>query len=125
MVTVHRTLALVVVLLALAGTLWAAHGWLAKGAISSRLMTLTIGMSAVVGLQALFGIVLAITGFRPADGSWHFVVGPLTLFTLPVGRRLAGDGSTRRGAAILTIAWALLLALALRAVGSGGGLGPS
>ena len=124
MVTVHRTLAFVIVLLALVGTLWAAYGWLARGGISSRLMTLTIGMSGVVGLQAVFGIVLAITGFRPADGSWHFVVGPLTLFALPIGRRLAGDGEGRRAAGILTVAWLVLLALAIRAAGSGGGLTP-
>ena len=125
MVTVHRTLALVIVLLSLVGTLWALYGWLARGAVSSALMTLTIGMSAVVGLQALFGITLAITGFRPDDGSWHFVVGPLTLFALPVGRRLARDGTTRRGAGILTLAWLVLLVLASRAVETGGGLGPS
>ncbi|MHB8718988.1 MAG: hypothetical protein ACYDAC_08880 [Candidatus Dormibacteria bacterium] len=125
MVTLHRTLALVVVLLALGGTMWAAYCWLSRGAVSPRLMTLTVGMSAVVGLQAVFGIILVITGYRPADPSWHFVVGPLTLFALPVGRRLAGDGSTRRGAGILAVAWLVLLGLAIRAVGSGGGLGPA
>ena len=125
MVTVHRTLAFVVVLLALGGALWAAENWLRRGSVSSRLMTLTIGMSAVIGLQAVFGIVLAIQGYRPDDGATHFVVGPLTLFVLPIGRRLAGDGANRRSAGILTIAWVLLLALALRAVGSGGGLTPS
>ena len=124
MITVHRTLAFVIVLLALVGTLWAAYGWLMRGRIASPLLTLTIGMSGVVGLQALFGIILAIQGYRPEDGSWHFVVGPLTLFALPVGRRFAGDGETRRGAAILTVAWLVLLALAIRAAGSGGGLTP-
>jgi hypothetical protein len=32
---VHRTLALIVVLLALAGTLWAVHDWLWRGALVS------------------------------------------------------------------------------------------
>jgi heme A synthase len=80
---VHRTVALVVVILALAGTLWAVHDWLRRGAIHPRLLTLTVAMSAVIGLQALFGILLALTGNRPVDGATHFVVGPLTLFVLP------------------------------------------
>jgi heme A synthase len=122
-VSVHRTLALVVVLLALGGTLWSAENWLRRGAISPRLTTATIAMSAVVGLQAVFGILLAVMGNRPADGVAHFLVGPLTLFALPVARRVAGARNDRSGAAILTVGWLGLLLLALRAVGSGGGLG--
>ena len=120
MVIVHRTLALVIVLLSLGGWLWATENWLRRGSVSSRLITATIGMSAVIGLQAVFGIVLAITGHRPVDGATHFVVGPLTLFVLPVARRVAGAGRDRRAAAILAVAWLILLLLVLRAVGSGG-----
>ena len=78
MLVVHRTLALIVVLLALAGTLWAVHDWLRRDAIHPRLLTFTMAMSGVIGLQALFGILLAVTGNRPADGATHFAVGPLT-----------------------------------------------
>lgn len=122
MLTVHRVLAIVVLLLALGGTLWAVHDWLRRGSVHPRLMTFTIAMSGVIGLQALFGIILAIQGDRPADGATHFVVGPLSLFVLPVARRLTVGRSARASSATLAVAWFVLLLLTLRAVGSGGGL---
>ncbi len=79
-------------------------------------------MSGLIGLQALFGVVLTVMGNRPADGVTHFVVGPLTLFVLPGARRLAARRSDRAASAILAVAWFVLMLLALRAVGSGGGL---
>jgi hypothetical protein len=109
--------ALVIVLLALGGTIWAVHDWLRRGAVHPRLVTFTLAMSALVGLQALFGISLAIMGNRPADGATHYVVGPLT-----VARRVAAGRSDRAASAILAVAWFVLMLLSLRAVGSGGGL---
>ena len=123
MVAVHRALAFIVVLLALAGTVWAVHDWLRRQSIHPRLLTFTVAMSAVIGLQALFGITLAITGSRPDDGATHFVVGPLTLFVLPVARRLLAGRSDRAASATLAVAWFVLMLLTLRAVGSGGGVG--
>lgn len=122
MLTIHRTLAIVVVLCALGGTLWAVHDWLRRGAVHPRLMTATVAMSALLGLQAVLGIVLAVQGNRPVDGATHFVVGPLTLFALPVARRVAADRSDRAASATLAVAWFVVLLLTLRAVGSGGGL---
>jgi heme A synthase len=98
------------------------HDWLRRGSVHPRLLTFTVAMSALIGLQALFGIVLAVMGNRPADGATHFVVGPLTLFVLPVSRRIAAGRSDRAASAILAVAWFVLMLLALRAVGSGGGL---
>jgi heme A synthase len=119
---VHRILALIIVFLALGGTLWAVHDWLRRGAIHPRLLTFTLAMSAVIGLQTLFGILLAVTGSRPVDGATHFVVGPMTLFALPVARRLIVGQSDGAASAILAIAWFGLMLLTLRAVGSGGGI---
>ena len=123
MLAVHRTLAVAVVLLALAGTLWAVHGWLSRGSVHPRLLTLTVLMSAVIGVQAVLGIILAVQGERPADGTTHFVVGPLTLFALPVARRVATGRSDRLAAGALAVGWFVLLFLALRATGSGGTIG--
>jgi heme A synthase len=120
MLAVHRALAIVVVLLALGGTLWAVHDWLRRGSVRPRLKTFTIAMSGVVGVQALFGIILAIQGDRPADGTTHFIVGPLTLFVLPIARRVSAGRSDRATSATLAVAWFALLLLTLRAVGSGG-----
>jgi heme A synthase len=116
----HRILALVVVLLALGGTIWAVHDWLRRGAVHPRLYTFTIAMSAVIGVQAALGIILAIAGNRPVDGGAHFVVGPLALFVLPVARRVVAGRSDRAASATLAVAWFLLMLLTLRAVGSGG-----
>jgi heme A synthase len=110
------------VLLALGGTIWAVHDWLRRGAVHPRLVTFTVAMSALIGLQAVFGIVLAVMGNRPADGATHFVVGPLTLFVLPLARGVAAGRSDRASSAMLAVAWFVLMLLALRAVGSGGGL---
>jgi hypothetical protein len=93
---VHRTLALIVVFLALGGTLWAVHDWLRRGAIHPRLLTFTIAMSAV---------------------------GPLTLVVLPLVRRLVVGRSDRAASATYAVGWFVLLLLTLRAVGSGGGIG--
>ena len=123
MLAVHRTLAVAVVLLALAGTLWAVHGWLSRGSIHPRLMTLTVLMSAVIGVQAVLGIVLAIQGYRPADGTTHFVTGPLTLIALPIARRVGAGRSDRAASAVLAVGWLGLLLLTLRAAGSGGTIG--
>ncbi len=79
-------------------------------------------MSGLIGVQALLGIVLAVMGNRPADGATHFVVGPLTLLVLPMARRTASGRSDRAESAIVAVAWFVLMLLALRAVGSGGGL---
>ena len=122
MVAFHRALAFIVVLLALGGSIWAVHDWLRRGAIHPRLMTLTIAMSAVIGVQAVLGILLAVMGNRPADGGTHFVVGPLALFVLPVARRVIAGRPDRHAAATLAVAWFVLLLLTLRAVGSGGAL---
>ncbi|HEY2438434.1 MAG TPA: hypothetical protein VGH93_14725 [Solirubrobacteraceae bacterium] len=122
MLAAHRTLAIVVVLLALGGTLWAVNDWLRRGSVHPRLATFTIAMSAVIGVQALFGIILAVQGDRPADGATHFVVGPLTLLVLPIARRVAAGRSDRASSATLAVGWFVLLLLTLRAVGSGGTL---
>lgn len=119
MLAVHRTLAVVLVLLALGATLWAARSAVRRQ-VPSRLLKLTLAVSALLGVQALLGVVLAIEGGRPQDGATHFVVGPLTLLVLPVTRRVVGDREDRAAATSLAVAWGVLLILSLRAVGSGG-----
>lgn len=117
-----------VVLLALVGTIWA--GYVASRLRGrGRLGTFASLATTAIALQAVFGIVLAIVGARPQDGL-HFVFGPLTLLALPGARWLAagrGTGarltSPRAQAVAVTTGWALTLALGLRAVGTGGGVG--
>src|SRR5438445_517195 len=82
-----RGLAVVIVLVALGGTLWAAYC-----AYQSRLswwLTFFGGVAvAAIAAQALLGIILGVSGSRPADGL-HFVFGPATLLALPIATRVA------------------------------------
>lgn len=123
LITAHRELAVAIVLVALVGTIWA-------GYVASRtrgggsLGVYASATTALLVLQAIFGIVLAATGARPQDGT-HFLFGPLTLLTLPGARGIARFPSwtSRTQAIVVAAAWVVTLGLSLRAVGTGGGLG--
>jgi len=120
-VTAHQKLAVVIVLLALGGALWAGlsayQSW-----NTGRLRQFGWITSGFIALQVASGVALAIGGNRPAD-SLHFIVGPLVIVSLPIANVVAWRRETHgeRGQGIaLVIAWLITLVLALRAVGTGG-----
>ena len=116
--TAHRELAVVIVLLALGGTIWS--GYVAyKARWSSRLGALGSITTFAIALQALFGVLLAAAGQRPQD-PLHFVFGPATLVALPMARLAARRGSDRAAGLVVCAGWLATLALSLRATGSGG-----
>ena len=120
LITAHRELAVAIVLIALLGTIW-------SGFVASRLRGGgRLGLygsvaTALLGLQAVAGIVLAAAGARPHD-ALHLLFGPLTLFALPAGRAIARPPkrTPRTQAFVIAAAWVVTLALSLRAVGTGG-----
>jgi heme A synthase len=117
---VHQKLAVAIVLLALGGFLWS--GYLAyRGRESHRLQLLAGITAAAVGLQALFGIVLTILGNRPTD-PLHYLYGPVTVLALLLTLRPRSGRTERASRIILCAGWLAVLALSLRAVGTGGGL---
>ena len=123
LITAHREVAVAIVLVSLAGSVWA--GYVAyRLRAGRRLPVFGSLITLLLLLQAVFGIVLAAAGARPQDGL-HFLFGPLTLLALPgarwlaAGRRLPDQG---RGVTI-ALGWVVTLGLSLRAVGSGGGVG--
>ena len=122
LITAHRELAVAIVLLALAGAIWA--GYVAfRSRAGRRLPLFGTLITVVLVLQGAFGIVLAAAGARPQDGL-HFLFGPLTLLALP-GTRWIGAGqrtSERSGAVAIALGWVVTLGLSLRAVGTGGGV---
>jgi len=118
--TAHQKLAVVIVLVSLGGTLWSAYSAY-HARLSGRLIFLTWTAVAAIGVQALIGVILTVSGSRPVD-ALHFVFGPATLLALPVSERAARDREPRRAALILGAGWFLTLVLSLRAAGSGGGL---
>ena len=118
MLAFHRALTVVVVLVALAGAIWAAY--LAyRQRSSTRLAWMGTAATTVIAVQALFGIVLAAQGDRPHDAI-HFVIGPATLLALPAARLLARDRGAGARRLIVAAGWVLTLGLALRAAGTGG-----
>jgi hypothetical protein len=116
--TAHQKLAVVIVLVSLGGTLWSAYSAY-HARLSGRLVF--FGWLAVAGIavQALFGIILGVSGSRPVDGS-HFVFGPATLLALPISERVARGREPRQAALILGVGWFITLVLSLRATGTGG-----
>lgn len=123
LITVHRELAVAIVLLSLAGAIWAAYVAYRLRA-GRRLAPFGSFMTLVLLLQAVFGIVLVASGARPQDGL-HFLFGPLTLLALPGARWIAaGQRGSQRGVAVtIALGWVATLGLSLRAVGTGGGIG--
>jgi hypothetical protein len=122
MLAAHRALSVVIVLLALVGTLWG--GYVAyRLRAGGRLGSYGWLMTAALVLQACFGIVLAAGGSRPQD-ALHFVFGPLSVLALPGARWLAAarGGGDRVQTVVVAAGWALTLGLSLRAVGTGGGV---
>ena len=121
MATAHQKIAVLVVLIALIGAMWA--GFAAYRASSAvRLRQLGWGFTGLLAVQAALGIILAIGGQRPAD-SLHFIYGPLLLFSLPVAQTMARGRDRRSAGWVLAAGWLVTLALGLRAAGTGGGVG--
>jgi heme A synthase len=122
LITAHRELAVAIVLVALLGSIWAGY-FASRMRGEGRLGLYGSATTAVVVLQAIFGIVLATAGARPQDGL-HFLFGPLTLLSLPVARGIARTPrwTARTHAVVVAAGWVMTLGLGLRAVGTGGGV---
>jgi asparagine N-glycosylation enzyme membrane subunit Stt3 len=116
--TAHQKLAVVIVLVALGGTMWAAY--CAYHSRWSGRLTLFGGVAvAAIAAQALLGTILGVSGSRPVD-PLHFVFGPATLLALPIAARVARGREPRPAALILGAGWFITLVLSLRAAGTGG-----
>jgi len=120
MTTVHQKLAVVLVLVSLAGALWAGYA-ASRHRFGERLSWLAWLATGLVLLEASLGIALAARGQRPPDAT-HFVFGPAALLVLPLGLGLSRGRSARAASRIAAASWVIALALNLRAVGTGGGL---
>jgi hypothetical protein len=116
-VIVHQRLAAAVVVLALAGTLWAAAGTL-RGAASPGLRAYLLLTEGIVVVQALVGVGLLLAGRRPHE-SLHYVYGPAVLLALPAAFAFRGREGSRQEAATLLGGSLGLLLLAIRAIATG------
>ena len=119
MATAHQKLAVVIVLVALGGTIWSAYSAY-HARLSGRLIFASWTAVAAIGAEALIGVILGASGSRPVD-ALHVVFGPATLLALPISERAARGREPRRAALILGAGWFITLVLSLRAAGTGGG----
>lgn len=115
--TVHRLLSNAILWLGLFGTLWAVENAIRRRVHPSLRVYLFLTFATTV-VQGVIGLVLFITGDRPAEGL-HWFYGPATLLSLPVAWSFAGRDDQRREAfALLGGALAVFL-FSLRAIGTG------
>jgi hypothetical protein len=84
--------------------------------IFRKLLTATAGIGA---LQALWGILLFLTGPHPSEGL-HFVYGGIVLLAIPVAYVYSDQKEVRRDIIIMTIAVLAVIGAAIRAVMTGG-----
>jgi hypothetical protein len=120
------------------GWLWGLGAWIAKRGPGERYWTWLAAVQVVVGLQALLGIILFLTGHRvegnsSIGNSLHYVYGllPLLLFVFAHVIARAGEASAvgfdprKKIAPWVPFAWAAFICfgLTLRALMTGLGIG--
>ena len=79
---------------------------------------LRIGLTLVIGLQVLLGIVLFVSGARPTE-SLHLLYGLAALALLPLAGTFGSEAPPRPRAWILAAACLILLAIAWRLASTG------
>jgi hypothetical protein len=117
MQAVHRSLAIVVLLLAAAFTV-AALGAAWRGGSRPWLEWTERIVAAVIGLEALAGVVLYGTGHRPEE-TLHLLYGVAALIALPFGGYFAAEAPPRPRAAVLAFAGILTVGIIFRSFATG------
>ena len=117
MVEVHHRLAEAVRLLGVVGALWAAY-CVIRRTHSPGLRVYVLLSEAVIAVQAVLGIGLALAGHRPHD-NLHFIYGPAVLLSLPVAY-LIGTRTDERGEHLALLGGCVaVVLLSLRAIQTG------
>lgn len=118
---IHGRLALTAIMFALALGVWAAWNYFrGQGVTSSYWGAVVIGELLMLG-QGVLGILLLLTGERPAD-ILHLLYGVLVALTLPAVYVYTNGRTTRNENALYALASFFIFGLALRAITTGGTL---
>ncbi len=119
----HGRLALSVIMFALAVGVWAAWDYFrGRGVSSSYWGALAIGEILVLG-QGVVGVLLVLTGARPAD-LLHFLYGALVAMGWPAVYVYTSGRTTRNEAAFYALVSFFIFGLAIRGIMTGGTLTP-
>lgn len=116
---IHSRLALTIILFALILGLWAAWNYFRREGLTASYWGALIIGEIVMLAQGLLGVLLVITGARPAD-LLHFLYGVLTALGLPAVYIYTGGRATRTEAAIYALVSLAIFGLAIRAMTTGG-----
>jgi hypothetical protein len=120
---IHNRLALTTILFALALGLWAAWNWFrGRGVDSNYWGAIIIGEILVLG-QGVLGVLMVISGARPAD-LLHFLYGALVALGWPAVYVYTNARATRAEAGLYALISLAIFGLAVRAVVTGGGMTP-
>jgi heme A synthase len=117
MIGVHERIGASIIVLGAVGAAWAlAQVW--RRVVNPAYRVYVRFLAALIALQAVFGIVLVLTGYRPHEGL-HFLYGPAVLLALPVAWRLGAPLDARGEAGALLAGCVAVVLLAIRAVATG------
>ncbi len=120
---IHSRLALTAIMYALAMGGWAAWSYLRGHGVNSNYWgALIIGEIVMLG-QGVLGIILVLSGARPAD-VLHFLYGVLVALAWPGVYVYTNARAGRSEAAIYAVVSFFLFGLAIRAIMTGGALSP-
>jgi heme A synthase len=117
MQAVHRILAIVVLVVAAAFTL-GAFGAMWRGGSRPWLEWARKTVVALIGLEAVAGVVLYAAGHRPEE-SLHLLYAVAALVALPFGSLFASEAPPRPRAAVLGFAGILTLGIVFRSFATG------
>ncbi|GAC1445688.1 MAG: hypothetical protein NVSMB52_07760 [Chloroflexota bacterium] len=116
--TLHRGFFTVVLLYALAMSLWGLFLFFrGRNPSGSYLGSLLIA-EGVTAFQGLVGLILVLQGHRPHDGL-HFLYGIVAVITLPAAYFLSAQGRERRDSLIFGLATLFLFGIAIRGATTG------
>jgi heme A synthase len=123
-VTLHEYNAFLVVALGLIVGIWGLVLFFRKKEANRPWRTSLTVMAVLAAIQALFGIIMVLTGLKPGSGTGlyylHYVYGAIVVLAIPVATTYATGGKNpRRDLLILSIAALILAAAGARGLMTG------
>ena len=109
--TLHRVSATALLLFALVLAVWGTYLYFRRAAVTGGFRSTFLIMVGLTALQGLFGVLLLLTGRRPAEWPLHIVYGIFAVLFLP-GVFFYAQGGTKRREAVFLAGAAWIVAIA-------------
>ena len=109
--TLHNVSARVLIVYSIVLAVWGTYLYFRKAAVGGGFRSSFLIMAGLTWIQGLLGVVLLLTGKRPADWPLHIVYGIFAALFLPGVYAYAQGGTKRREAVFLAgAAWVVAIA---------------